>query len=196
MLVAGVASAGNTGALDYTSDFLRQDIEANYIGAILTTIAFVPLLQSSPKKAPAKILLLSSILGSAGSMNSLGPYAHISSGYAASKAAANMWYRKLALEFESGSAEKPRDGGWAVVLVSAVPPPLNTLDPELTTFLLHADPPWYAQDRHESLGRNYGRGERERRHQCPPKADHRRDLRPVLRLDRQDGPLLSCLARP
>ena len=80
-------------------------------------------------------MLLSSILGSAGGMTSLGPYAHFASGYSASKAAANMWYRKLALEFQNGSAEKPRDGGWAVGLVSAVPPTPSTLSSPPFSFL-------------------------------------------------------------
>lgn len=107
LLVAGVAPAGKTPALEYTADFLRQEVEANYIGAALTTLAFIPLLQSSPKKVPAKVLLVSSALGSAGAMEHLGAYMAMASGYSASKAAANMWSVHALLFLYINSALKP-----------------------------------------------------------------------------------------
>jgi NAD(P)-dependent dehydrogenase (short-subunit alcohol dehydrogenase family) len=111
---------------------LRKDIDVNYIGAILTTLAFIPLLQSSPKKAPAKIMLVSSILGSAGTMAHLGPWVSVTAGYSASKAALNMFARKVAAELAADdSASVPREGGWAVGLVSAHLPSMP-LDLQLT----------------------------------------------------------------
>jgi NAD(P)-dependent dehydrogenase (short-subunit alcohol dehydrogenase family) len=94
-------------------------MKANYIGAAITTLAFIPLLQTSPKQGPAKIVIVSSALGSAGVLPHLPPsFKSFAAGYSASKAAINMWARKAAFDLASeGSAGYPREGGWAVGIV-------------------------------------------------------------------------------
>lgn len=115
-----MASGEGKGVLEATSASLRDDMAANYVGAALTTIAFIPLLQSSPKQGPAKIVVISSALGSAGVLPHLPDgFKAFAAGYSASKAAINMWARKLAYALADGSANVPREGGWAVGLVSS-----------------------------------------------------------------------------
>jgi NAD(P)-dependent dehydrogenase (short-subunit alcohol dehydrogenase family) len=65
---------------------------SNYTAAALTIFAFIPLLQSSPRKTPVKIVVLSSLPGSAGALAHLGSWASVWAGYSASKAAANMLF--------------------------------------------------------------------------------------------------------
>jgi hypothetical protein len=67
---------------------------SNYTAAALTIFAFVPLLQSSPRKTPVKIVVLSSLPGSAGALVHLGSWASVWAGYSASKAAANMLFQE------------------------------------------------------------------------------------------------------
>ena len=133
-----MASSGKANALQQTAETLRKEMDANYIGAILTTIALIPLLQLSPKKAPAKIMIMSSMLGSAGLLAELGSWKAASSGYSASKAAISMWARKLAYDLASDeSIGFPREGGWAVGLVGSdatrhpIPRTLTTLTASL-----------------------------------------------------------------
>lgn len=93
-------------------------MNANYTGAALTTLALLPLLRDSPKKEPAKIVIVSSALGSAGVLPHLPDnFKAFAAGYSASKVAINMWARKLAFALAAGS-EMPREGGWAVAIVS------------------------------------------------------------------------------
>lgn len=93
-------------------------MNANYIGAALTMLALLSLLQSSPKRGPAKIVIISSALGSAGILQYLPDgFKALVAGYSASKAAINMWARKAAYALAAGE-EYPREGGWAVAIVS------------------------------------------------------------------------------
>lgn len=76
---------------------IRKEFEVNFYGVIRTTQAFLPLLKKVPR---AKILMMSSMMGSIGS--ALDPtttvYRAVSPGYQSSKAALNMYSVQLAKE--------------------------------------------------------------------------------------------------
>jgi NAD(P)-dependent dehydrogenase (short-subunit alcohol dehydrogenase family) len=112
--VAGTESGAKT-ATQVTAAGLRADIDSNYIGTALTTLAFLPLLQSSPSKAPAKVIYMSTIVASHSLTPSLGGFASAMPGYSASKSAGNMWFQKLALEITGGALA--REGGWIITML-------------------------------------------------------------------------------
>jgi NAD(P)-dependent dehydrogenase (short-subunit alcohol dehydrogenase family) len=113
--VAGTASGGEKTATQVTAAGLRADIDSNYIGTVLTTLAFLPLLQSSPTKAPAKVIYMSTLMASHSLVSTLGDFAGAMPGYSASKSAGNMWFQKLALEITGGALA--REGGWIITML-------------------------------------------------------------------------------
>lgn len=123
VLNAGIGAEGaNHTTLHLTARHLRDDMNVNFVGSALVTIAFVPLLQKSQQaNRPAKILFISSASGSAGLLPKFAAdFGGLATAYASSKSAANHFFRKLALELADGgsaAAEVPRAGGWAVGLV-------------------------------------------------------------------------------
>jgi len=129
-------------------------MKANYIGAAITTLAFIPLLQTSPKQGPAKIVIVSSALGSAGVLPHLPPsFKSFAAGYSASKAAINMWARKAAFDLASeGSAGYPREGGWAVGIVrpcALLYPSASSADADPSASPATSEPPRPCPDRCE-----------------------------------------------
>jgi NAD(P)-dependent dehydrogenase (short-subunit alcohol dehydrogenase family) len=113
--VAGTAVGGEKTATQVTAAGLRADIDTNYIGTVLTTLALLPLLQSSPTKAPARVIYISTLLASHSLASSLGDFASVMPGYSASKSAGNMWFQKLALEITDGGLA--REGGWIITMI-------------------------------------------------------------------------------
>jgi NAD(P)-dependent dehydrogenase (short-subunit alcohol dehydrogenase family) len=95
---AGIALIGRDGAPSATQiDAVRETLEANFIGALVVTQAFLPLLK---KSKAANIVNVSSELGSITGHTTPGwKYASVRAmGYSASKASMNMMTAQLALE--------------------------------------------------------------------------------------------------
>lgn len=110
--------AGFGQATDDTLYSLKKDIETNYYGSVLVTLAFMPLLKSSPKSGPVKIVYISTKMASLSIVPSLPLGLNIGgSSYSSSKAAANMWFRKLAVQISEGSSGLDRPGGTLVALI-------------------------------------------------------------------------------
>lgn len=125
-------SSGWKPATQVTAVELKTDAGTNYVGSILLTLALLPVLQQSPKKEhPAKVVYLSTLLASTSLLPSLGPHATVAASYASSKIAANLWFRKLALEIQSGLAGVGRDGGWCIGMIHPGALPLLSVSREI-----------------------------------------------------------------
>ncbi|CDZ97350.1 Predicted short chain-type dehydrogenase [Phaffia rhodozyma] len=111
--VAGTMSSGWKPATRVSIEELELDTKTNYHGPILLTIALLPILTlSPPKPQTAKVLVISSLMGSTGALDKTGDYAAC---YSSTKVAVNMWFRKLAIEIATGAAGvDARNGGWCI----------------------------------------------------------------------------------